>query len=248
MNTWVHAFSCLGVSWEGLRHLHAARAAAAQPVNPCRWRGEMAWGCLRGRVVFHYVVGIDDNNRHLDRSLGAAKSRLAADPDNCWLLNCVGAYLARLGKAKEALPYLLRAAERGSQEATIWANLGVAWVETGETVRGLECLDRALRLAGSDPQVLEQAAGCLEKIGRPLEAGRLFARAMELAPGVPELEIGRIRSLAQAEYYFEALLLLEKLLLVRPSPELWQLKAVVHEAMGGQEAAMQAYNRALGLT
>lgn len=245
--SWVQSFSRLGLSWQGLRSLHAARMAASQPLTTKLWPAGNSGRRQPVRVSFRYTIGGKGERFRLQRDLRRARARLTAEPNSCWLLNNVGVYLVQLGRIADALPYLQRAAECGSQEPAIWANLGVAWIEMGETVRGLDYLDRALHLAGNDPWILGQAASCLEKIGRPLEAGALFARALQLAPGTPELEIGHIRCLVQAQYYFEALRALDKLVLTRPSPDLWHLKAVVHEAMGGHEEAMQAYNRALGL-
>lgn len=245
--SWVQSFYRLGLSWQGLCSLQMARVAASQPLTTTPWPIRNSGGQQPARVSFRYTVGGNGDRVQLQGDLWQAKARLTVEPGNCWLLNSVGVYLVRLGKIAEALPYLRRAAECGPREATIWANLGVAWVEMGEMVRGLDGLDRALQLARKDPWVLGQAAGCLERIGWPLEAGALFARALELAPGTLELETGRIRCLLRAQHYFEALRVLDKLVLAHSSPDLWHLKAVVHEALGGHEAAMRAYNRALGL-
>ncbi|HWN95070.1 MAG TPA: hypothetical protein VNT99_08560 [Methylomirabilota bacterium] len=67
-------------------------------------------------------------------------------PSNATVNSAFAISKARQGKAKEAIPYFLLAAQQQPKDALMWNNLGQAWIEAGEFDRAQEAYCQASAL------------------------------------------------------------------------------------------------------
>jgi len=177
---------------------------------------------------------------HLERSL-----RLEEAPQSLYLL---GLSRLELGQSGRAVKALRRATELAPEFEDALYHLGIAYLRRGWTNKALDAFQRVLRLdpqrlqyqetvrllSGTPPldlpndsaRLVRRAETALEE-GNPEDAFDLYAKALESAPGQPELQasaallasaLGRIR---------EAITYAHTILRERPQGSPYQAAAVV---------------------
>ena len=177
---------------------------------------------------------------HLERSLSLEEA-----PQSLYLL---GLSRLELGQSGRAVKALRRATELAPEFEDALYHLGIAYLRRGWTNKALDAFQRVLRLdpqrlqyqetvrllSGTPPNdlpndsadLVRQAETALEE-GNPEDAFDLYAKALESAPGQPELQataallasaLGRIR---------EAIVYAHRILQERPQDSPYQAAAVV---------------------
>jgi tetratricopeptide (TPR) repeat protein len=130
----------------------------------------------------------------------------------------IGAYLHRTGHPAEALPQYLMAAHLTTDArvlATTYANIGVAYADTGDFSKAHAAFDRSIRLKPDRFNTWAGVGMLAEREGKPQEAIRCFARSIELKPSDQAyFELGRM--LAQTGRTTEAIAAYEFALKISP--------------------------------
>ena len=102
------------------------------------------------------------------------------------LLLSLGTLRLLEGKNDEAIRLLQRTLERDARNLDAMNNLAMALSHDPSTYdEAIACLDRALEIAGSSPQLLDSKGWIRLKQHLPAEAEALFLEALELPPGDP---------------------------------------------------------------
>ncbi len=105
-----------------------------------------------------------DSNRKLDEALQLAQAAQQQLPDEPHVNDTLGWIYYRKNMASQAIKYLETAAEKSPREAGHQFHLGLAYVQTGDFVKGRDALKRALDL---DPNLgqLPETKKALAMIG-----------------------------------------------------------------------------------
>ena len=84
-------------------------------------------------------------------SLAAGHRAIELDPDSSYAIGALGSALVFIGQARDAIPYLERAAAIDPTYGPIAATLTMAWVYVGQADEAATCGERAVELARNDP-------------------------------------------------------------------------------------------------
>lgn len=111
------------------------------------------------------------------------------NPDDPAARNDLGQVLVRLGRAREALPHLVRATELNPSAWAPRFNLANAYGALGEWGRAIPEYQRADQLFPDDYVTVYNLGLAYHKAGEEEPAVKAFRRAIELAPGEPTFHL-----------------------------------------------------------
>jgi tetratricopeptide (TPR) repeat protein len=86
-----------------------------------------------------------DEGQHLDEALALSRRAYALDPDNGPLLDTYGWVYFQMGQAKDALPYLQRAAIMTNNDPVVLQHVGDAYLKIGQRREAIATWTRALQ-------------------------------------------------------------------------------------------------------
>jgi tetratricopeptide (TPR) repeat protein len=114
-----------------------------------------------------------------ERALQAFQAVLAAQPDDFDARVNTGSCLADLGRTREAVPHFERALQLQPHSASVWCNLALARLESGQPLAAFEdAVARAARSGPAEPIVLGHQGLLAALSGRLDEARRFYADAL----------------------------------------------------------------------
>ena len=130
-----------------------------------------------GQPAFHYNAGLVYEYRGMPLDAGIAfDAVLKIDPWNTAAHRKVGAILLWHNRPEEALEHYVEACLLAPQEAGSWYGTAKAHVALKQDSLAIVCLERALSLDKSDPQVLYQLGLLYRRSGRMEEARQMLER------------------------------------------------------------------------
>jgi Tfp pilus assembly protein PilF len=122
---------------------------------------------------FHLAFVLEED-REPERAEAEYRSAIAADSGYAEAYNNLGHLLIRLGRAEEAVVVLEEGKRRDPESAFVAKNLGRAYARARRWNEARPLLERALPLAGHDPEVLLDLACVRRAAGNEPEALKLF--------------------------------------------------------------------------
>jgi tetratricopeptide (TPR) repeat protein len=109
-------------------------------------------------IPYYIARSYADMNNHKAAIPHFQKAVSLKPTQSRWIYEMALIYYA-MRDDKAALKYLLEAAEKGyKQDAEYLENLGIAYLNSGETEKGLDVFKQLLQRRPSDPQILEMLA------------------------------------------------------------------------------------------
>jgi predicted TPR repeat methyltransferase len=126
--------------------------------------------------VRHFEAGrLDDAHACFERCR-------ALTPDRPSVLGNLGITLHRLGRAREALPWLQQATAADAAFTDAWAALGLVHESLGVWALAVPALRRALALSDASPALWFALGQCAMRLGQTADALHAFDRAVALDP------------------------------------------------------------------
>jgi Tfp pilus assembly protein PilF len=161
--------------------------------------------------------------------------------ENAEALLARGKALSAQMKYAEALPLFQRATQLAPRSFDAWANLGLAYSETGQHGPDIDAYDRALALDAQQAWVWTGKSSALRALGRNEEAQAAHDRATTLAPTFTFPWNGNGNALPDLKRHEEAY---EQALTLDPTNALaWYNKGDTLYKLNRYEEALLAYNR-----
>ncbi len=163
--------------WENLGIHYRARGDAAAEERAIRMALDQT-GNPRYRVK---LAGLALRRDDLDEADRQATAAVAALPDDMMALDVMGRVLVLRGRIEEALPYLMRAVERGSHDLDTYVELAYQLVRAGDFPRARFVLDSGLRRLPATDGRFHCLLGLVEeRQGNREAAGINYETAIEL--------------------------------------------------------------------
>jgi len=119
-------------------------------------------------VPYSILATIQARTGLLDQAIRTMEMAHKADPYDARILSNLGFHYHQAHQDDKAVQTLRKAAEINPRDHVVWLNLTQAHLQKGDLTAALECLQRAERLRGTDPDIktmkvmLDLAAGRLE--------------------------------------------------------------------------------------
>jgi tetratricopeptide (TPR) repeat protein len=131
-------------------------------------------------VALRFWLGVaHESAGDLDAALGHMNALLAIEPDHADALNFVGYSWADRGeRLDEAEALLRRALELRPATPAYLDSLGWVYFRKGDVARAVEALERADRLGGPEPTVLEHLGDAYRLAGRASDAATAYQSAL----------------------------------------------------------------------
>ena len=107
---------------------------------------------------------------------------LSEDPDNAYIIHCVGTCLIDLGYHGAAISVLERAISLNDQFEDTFHNLGVCYRKEEHVEKAIKCYERALELKSDSPTITANLAGCYVNYGMPDKCIEYADKALTLDP------------------------------------------------------------------
>jgi tetratricopeptide (TPR) repeat protein len=121
----------------------------------------------------HYLIAIDrdpkssvamnnlgymwiERDKNLSRAIGLIEKALEIEPDNPAYLDSLGWGFFKRGKYKDALEQLLKAVERGAEDAEIYEHLGDTYQRLKQYKEAISNWEKALQLESENPEAIEK--------------------------------------------------------------------------------------------
>ena len=132
------------------------------------------------------------------------------------------------GRYPSAIRYLEKAVKESPQDASVLANLGIAYWKTKQPEKAINSFNRAALLAREDSRPVEFAAQVYGSLGRWPDAVSLLEEAYRRAPDSPRVLTALAAAQAQAGQVNQAKALLNQALSMKPdyAPALYNLGVI----------------------
>jgi len=134
-------------------------------------------------------------NNQIGQALAALRRVVDINPSRVEALRMLGGVLVELEKGSEAAPLLERLVQSGEPSAIDLGLLAVAYAEMGRAGDAMNRATAAAAAGESDPPALLLAGRAMLLAGQPVNAARMFEKALSLKPGdreaVARLETAR---------------------------------------------------------
>lgn len=119
--------------------------------------------------------GMEDyENKSYESALAKFEEVLTEDPNNKQLPYLIANALGRLGKTREAIPYLESAAERNPNDVVVLATLGEAYMELGEDTKAVKIFERVISIQPSMPTVYANLGYLYRRLAEGLKGKSRF--------------------------------------------------------------------------
>jgi predicted O-linked N-acetylglucosamine transferase (SPINDLY family) len=172
-----------------------------------------------------------------DKGRGAAQSHLKQ-----------AVALHQAGRLTDARTVYLQVLEFQPGNADALHLLGVIESQTGDHVRALDLINRAIAIRSRDPAFLCNRGNALKALGRLDEALADYARAIKLKPDFAAAHGNRANALKLLGRLDEALASQNRLVGLSPrSAEAWNSRGNTLKELGRLDEALESYERALSL-
>ena len=122
------------------------------------------------------------NNGHMRKAEKAFRSILRVDPNHGDCNHWMGLVLCQNGKAKKAIPFLIKALPKSSAQAPLFTHLGGAYREVNQPKKAIEYYRKALEIEPGNAPVHEQMGMTFHDLGLLQEALECYQRAIEIEP------------------------------------------------------------------
>jgi tetratricopeptide (TPR) repeat protein len=155
-----------------------------------------------------------------------------------------GKALVAQNKYDEALPLYQRATQLASSSFDVWANLGFAYDQIGESGPAVKAYDQALAVDANQAWVWNNKGLALRQLGRDSDALKAYDRAIALDPDAVVWR-NKGQTLNDLRRYAGALTAFERSLTLEPtSVRGWTGKAAALRGLGRRAEAETAERRA----
>jgi tetratricopeptide (TPR) repeat protein len=163
--------------------------------------------------------------------------------------NFVGFYLAKEGKAAQALRELERAAQLKPDDFLFHANIGAVYYHQGVYEKALREYKKAIRMEPRNGMGYAYLSYVYGLIRRPRQALRSMEKAVRLCPRYADLRYNLALLYGDRGRYKEAVAELRKALRINPNYLFAQINlGVLYEDMGRWKEAARTYEKILQIT
>ena len=154
----------------------------------------------------HYLLGtvLMATNRP-SQAMESLRHCTNLNPSHPDALNVLGTLLSSTGHLEEAIQTLIKATRNAPQNATVWFNLGRAYVDNKQFQQGAEAFRKAVELQSDYSKALNGLGLCLGESGNLEDAITQLARCIEQDPTLQVAHINLIRYFIESEQYDHAL-------------------------------------------
>lgn len=133
----------------------------------------------RDEALLYALAVAQERARDSEAALAQMKVLLALNPDHAEAMNFVGyAYAEKGVRLDEAERLLLRALELRPDNGFFLDSLGWVYFQKGDLARAISTLERADRIAGPEPTILEHLGDAYRRSDRAADAERAYRRAL----------------------------------------------------------------------
>jgi tetratricopeptide (TPR) repeat protein len=133
------------------------------------------------RANYEKAAKLAEAGQH-EEALACIKEYLRSAPDDVEALNDTGAILHCLGRADEAIEYLLRAGQIDPDNAQVVWNLIEVYLAAGRCEDAMGLFEQAERMRVLNPEVINRAANQLIDRGNKAAAMEVLLRSLRLWP------------------------------------------------------------------
>lgn len=163
-----------------------------------------------------------------------------------------GVALQHLGDHTAALRDFEQALSINPNESAAWQGKAATYIETGEYRPAVKAADRAIELAGTAEDKVENAfllrGFALNRLDMYDDALIAFDRAIEIDPRRLDLWQNKAYTLTKMGRFMEVLKCYEVMTGIEPdNPEIWSKKGEIHLALGQINEANEAFSIAKSL-
>lgn len=211
-------------------------------------------------VTLLNVIGDLPEQRQQEQAL---ENYAAAHPNSSLVAAAVGEKFHGWEQYDKAVRYYERAVHLDPNDATTWANLGLAQLSRGNSERAVDALEQARRLDPTNSMINEQAAQAIQQEGyrlytlatealqrgnRSQEALRHLERAVALEPDNPTYLLALGISQQQAEQTDKAIKTYSDYMALKPKDSaVYYYRGTAYQQQDNLSAAKKDYEKALSL-
>jgi tetratricopeptide (TPR) repeat protein len=186
--------------------------------------------------------------RELRANVTGAEARVRSTPGNVEALNWLSTSYMRVGRIREAVPYLNEAIRLNPDSAEVHHNLGSALQELGERSEALEHFRVASRLSPRDDRVVLSLANALNAGGAAVEAVQYYRQVLAVNPESAEAHNNLGIALGSQGQLDEAILHFRRAIEIAPGyADAYNNLGIGFSARGQREEAISSFRRALEL-
>jgi Flp pilus assembly protein TadD len=194
------------------------------------------------------LLARDYTERELAANVIGAEARVRAMPREVDALNWVATSYLRVGRVKEAIPYLEEAIRLEPESAEVRHNIGSAFEAQGQLAEAIHHFRLASRLSPRDDRIQLSLANALNASGASAEAARHYAEVLALNPESAEahnnlgIALGSQGQIDDAIRHFQQALKIDS-----QYADAYNNLGIAFSARGQPEEAIASFRRALEL-
>jgi tetratricopeptide (TPR) repeat protein len=146
--------------------------------------------------IYFRLGFVEDKLGNKSACIKAMRQTIEIDPNHAEALNYLAYTWAEMNEnLDEALKYALKANFLKPNNGYIMDTVAWVYFRMGDTEKSLPLLEKAAQLSDEDPVVLEHLGDALTREGRPSEARKAYAKALEKGHDQPTLINEKIQKL-----------------------------------------------------